>query len=395
MLKKIRNSNFYKITFGSVLAQIVIVLVSPLTTRIYSPEQLGNYTLIISIVSLVLPVINLKFDTLIVTDNNKKILAVYTSFFLGIFVSILTFIFSLFYLKTPNTLIWSLLLLIILLLNSVNNIGISLSNSDENYQLIGNFNLIKSLIQNFLLVFLGIFKMDVTGMLLSQLLGSSSGTYKMFKESNFKFSKNDVPKLTTIKAFIKKNMGLITYSAPAHFINSLSYNILNFFINGLFGASIFGFYSLAFRILGMPLTVVSQNFSKIFFKEASDEWNSEGRFSRSLKKHTLILAFVALLFLIGAIFLSPLAFKIIFGSAWETTGNYVQILAPMFAIRLVVSSLTPAFLIARKQNAELAFQSAFLFLAVVCYFISIKLETDIVIFLISISISYVLVYLFG
>ncbi|EME7182949.1 MULTISPECIES: oligosaccharide flippase family protein [Enterococcus] len=395
MLKRLKKTDFYKITFGSILAQAIIIIVSPMTTRIYTPEQLGNYTLVISIVSLILPVINLKIDTVIITDRNKKEMAIYISLIIGTIVSIIAFLFSLFYLKNSHGFSWSLLLFLILFFSSINNVGISLANSDSNYSLIGNFNLIKTVIQNFFLVVFGLLKMDVIGMLISQLLGSFSGTFRMFKESNFKFSFSSIPNFKTTINFIKNNIELIIYSAPAYFINSLSYNILNFFINGLFGATVFGFYSLAFRILGMPLNVISQNFSKVFFKDASDEWNSEGKFTASLRKHTLILLVISISFLVGAIFLGPILFKIVFGSEWETTGIYVQILAPMFAVRLIVSSLTPAFLIVKKQNMELVFQSTFLFIAIISYLLTKLLHLNIICFLIMISITYVLIYFFG
>ncbi|EMF0037282.1 hypothetical protein POE60_002520, partial [Enterococcus hirae] len=114
MLKRLKKTDFYKITFGSILAQAIIIIVSPMTTRIYTPEQLGNYTLVISIVSLILPVINLKIDTVIITDRNKKEMAIYISLIIGTIVSIIAFLFSLFYLKNSHGFSWSLLLFLIL-----------------------------------------------------------------------------------------------------------------------------------------------------------------------------------------------------------------------------------------------------------------------------------------
>lgn len=396
MIKRIKKSNFYKITFGSVLAQIIVVLVSPITTRIYSPSQLGVYTLLISIVTLVLPVINLKLDTLIVSNREEIDLSVYTSFLIGLLISIVTFFFTVFFLKNQeHRFLWSSIVFLVLFFSSANNIGIALSNSEENYSLIGNFNFIKSLIQNVFLVVLGLMKLGITGMLFSQLLGCSSGTIKMYKSSSFKISRNNFPKVKEVICHIKSNLALIVYSAPAHFVNSLSYNILNFFITGLFGSSIFGFYSLAFRILGIPLTVVSQNFSKVFFKDAADEWETNHSFSEMLKKHTIILTIIAINFAIGAILFGPSIFEFVFGPNWKVTGKFVQILAPMFAIRLVVSSLTPAFLIAGKQNMELLMQIFFLIVSIFSYIICKFLNAEITFFLRIISFSYSVIYVLG
>lgn len=58
---------------------------------------------------------------------------------------------------------------------------------------------------------------------------------------------------------------------PAHFLNSASYSMLNFYITELFGLGILGYYSITYRILGIPLTLVSLNVSKVFFQRASEE----------------------------------------------------------------------------------------------------------------------------
>ena len=138
-----------------------------------------------------------------------------------------------------------------------------------------------------------------------------------------------------------------------------SYTILNFFIYELFGSIIFGFYSISFRMLGMPLTIISQNVSKIFFKDASDEWNKGKKFNRALLKSSFTLLLLAIPMVLILFFFSPYLFEIVFGKGWGISGEYVKILVPMYGVRMVVSALTPSFLICKKQNMEFFFRIVF------------------------------------
>ncbi|EME7213004.1 oligosaccharide flippase family protein, partial [Enterococcus faecium] len=57
---------------GSLLAQIITILSSPISTRIFSPEDFGNYTLVTTAVSIFGPVICLKYDMSIISASKKE-----------------------------------------------------------------------------------------------------------------------------------------------------------------------------------------------------------------------------------------------------------------------------------------------------------------------------------
>src|SRR5699024_604317 len=80
MIKKIINNiksnnllaSFSILASGSVIAQLITMLVSPIITRLYSPEDMGNYTLIVTAVSIFGPVISLKYDMAILLVESEK-----------------------------------------------------------------------------------------------------------------------------------------------------------------------------------------------------------------------------------------------------------------------------------------------------------------------------------
>ena len=66
-LNRVKHSPMVQLTIWSIFAQLITFILSPVTTRIFSPEQFGFYTLISSVVSMVMPILSLKFDSLIVS----------------------------------------------------------------------------------------------------------------------------------------------------------------------------------------------------------------------------------------------------------------------------------------------------------------------------------------
>ena len=75
MTDKSRNSiwrGIFVMGFGTVLAQMINVLVQPILTRIVSAETLGIYTYIVSLATMVIPVASLKMDMLIVSEKDDE-----------------------------------------------------------------------------------------------------------------------------------------------------------------------------------------------------------------------------------------------------------------------------------------------------------------------------------
>jgi O-antigen/teichoic acid export membrane protein len=94
------------------------------------------------------------------------------------------------------------------------------------------------------------------------------------------------------------------------------------------------------------------------------------------------------------IFLGPYLFELVFGEGWYISGAFVRILAPMYGIRMIVSALTPALIISEKQRLELLIQSLFLISSIGSYVICKFRGFDINSFLILITITYSIIYIF-
>lgn len=407
MIKKVKDvltsQNFKSISqlaVGFFAAQIITVAVSPISTRLYSAEQLGTYTLILTLVSIFGPVICGKYDYAIVSaENEKEAMELITGsiFFLMIFSLIITAGYNVYLYSNPKAAeagsIYAYLLIAILIVTGFINILTSYNNRHKEFKTIASVNALRSAVQNAGLVAFGLFKLGSLGLLLSQLLGMLMGLKKQGQHLYRNKALLKEVRISAIKETLVKYRRQPLYSMPAHFINSTSYSMINFFISGLFGMKVFGYYSLAYRILGLPLSLISMNVSIVFFRRASEEKTEMGNYYGALKQITLFLAGISIFMVVILIILGPYMFKLVFGDGWEMSGVFARILAPMYGFRFIVSALTPALIISGEQRLELIIQSAFMLSSILCYLISKSLELDMNVFLTLITITYSVIYI--
>lgn len=402
--KKVLSSDYFKsvfrLTMGSLIAQLITALVSPISTRLYTPEQLAIYTLIITVSAMFGPVLCGKYDMAIVAAKDEK--EVTNLIVGGLVVSITSIMFITigyrFYLQRKPEILdevgrFAYLLVLILLINAMINLLNRYNNRHKEYKLISSVYVLRTGFKNAGLVLFGFLKLGSLGLLLSQVLGSLVGLKRQSKRLYENRSMFKKVKINEVKNTLIKYKKLPIYSMPAHFLNSASYSMLNFFITGLFGLSTLGYYSISYRILGIPLTLVSLNVSKVFFQRASDEKSNTGGYRRTLMQLTLFLACLSIPMVLVLIIFGPFLFELFFGQGWGQAGRYAQILAPMYGFRFIVSALTPALVISGEQRLELILQSLFIVTSVISYFVCRWMGYGINTFLMFIAVFYSIIYI--
>lgn len=403
-LKNVIKTNYFRsitqLTAGSFIAQIITFIVAPISTRLYSAEQLGIYTLILTLLTIFGPVVCGKYDLAIVSakDNKETMELIWGSFIFTLFSLIFISVFYKFYLKYHPEIInevgiFAYLLILMILIKGLTNILTSYNNRNKEYKTISSVYIIRSLFQNLGLVVFGLLNLGSIGLLFSYFLGSLFGLRKqaeiLYKNKGELLNVNIQGILRAFKKYIKQPL----FSMPAHFLSSTSYSILNIFISGLFGLTIFGYYSMTYRVLGLPLSLISMNASKVFFQRASEEKRKYGSYHRALKQISLFLLSISIPMVLVLIIFGPFMFELVFGEGWYISGVYVQILAPMFGIRFIVSALTPALIVSSKQKIEFVIQCCFLSCSILAFLVCKVFMFSMFIFLLIISISYSIIYL--
>lgn len=402
--EKIKNNYFFKnialLSTGSVFAQLIAVVCSPILTRLYSADEIGVYSYLIAIVGTFTAVLNARFDMAIVTEEEEKnlfptvklsmILGILISFGISIGYGVFFYFFKTEYAHYRYSIIFFFLLLIA---NSLINVFNSYNNRKKEYKLLTSVYVIRTGFQNIGGVAFGFFKTGVFGLMLPYTIGQFLGMRRQ--------SKTLIPYLKKVwkstgedmKRVAKKHKRLPLFSVPAMLANSFSYSSVTIFIESLFNMSLVGYYSLSTRILGLPLSLVSGNVSKVFFQEASAEYTKRGKFSASYKKTFLLLLAMAVPMGVVIYIAAPWACKTFFGESWVVAGNFIRILVPYYMLRFIGTALSPGMLVCEKQQQELLIQILLVITSVVSYIITISTTKSIETFLWSICITKSVVYI--
>jgi O-antigen/teichoic acid export membrane protein len=402
-IERLKKSQYFnainRLAFGSLIAQIITILVSPISTRLYTPEELGVYTLVLTIISLFGPVLCARYDLVIVSakDDAEVTNLMAGSGIISIIFTIFITIGVSFYLDTTPAVKEEIggfiyIVIPILLLTGLTNILTSYNNRKGEYKTISSVYVIRTFIQNIGLVIFGVLKLGSIGLLISKLIGTLSGIKKQGENLDLRLFKLDRMNLSNVIHVLKKYKNQPTFSMPAQLLNSASYNLINFFISTLFGIGVFGFYSMTYRILGLPLTLISVNVSKVYFQRASSDFGKYGNYNKTLINNSLFLLAIAIPMVAFLMIFGPNLFAVVFGEEWIVAGQYVRILAPMYGMRLIVSALSPSLIVSGKQKLEFFMQSLFLFISVSSYIICDRLGLGMEVFLTLISIGYSLIY---
>lgn len=402
-MEKIVNNSFFKsiitLASGTIIAQVLAFIASPLMTRLYTPEEIGMYTLLLTAISMFGGVINGRFDMSIVyEESNTNIYSlIKLSFIISIIFSLfVSFFYSLFYyFNNDNIPIFFIFISIFCLLSltGLSNILISYNNRNKEYKLMSKVGILQSVFREFSIVIFGFFNFGAIGLLLAQIIGMVAGVKKQSESLVTHINEVKDVNLKEIKGIFKKHVRQPIFSVPAIFANSFSYSSINIFIGMLFGTTVLGYYSVSYRILGLPLVLISNNVSKVYFEEAAKEFKENNNYKNTFFKTSFLLLMIAIPMVVILILVSPSVFEWFFGDDYRMAGVYVQILAPMFGVRLIVSPLTTGMLISNKQHYELIVQSFFIVASIISFLIAKQYDVNTEVYLMMISYLFILVYI--
>ena len=403
IIKKIVNNTFFRsiatLMSGTIIAQIIAFFSTPLMTRLYTEEQIGEYTLLLTVVTMFGPVICGRYDMAIVGEKDEKNMygLIKLSFFLTLLMSLIVGIAYSIYLCTSGStelsfiqvLLW---ILAFLFATGFLNILHSYNNRYRDYKLMATAGVCREIGRSTALVALGAVHLGTVGLMISYVTSGIMELWQQIKRLRNNISSVKSITFSDMRHVARKHIRQPAFSVPAIFANSFSYSVINIFINALFGAVTLAYYSMSYRMLGIPLALISNSTSKAYFEKAAREQNQTGSFNKTFIQTSMFLAAIAIPMTAILMLLAPWAFAMFFGKNWRLSGVYVRYLAPMFALRLIVSPLSPTLIICNRQQIDLCIQILFIAASCVAYVIG-RYTDSINLFLIGITVLFAIIYI--
>jgi O-antigen/teichoic acid export membrane protein len=368
-------TNVKTLLTGSIIAQIITMIISPFLTRIYTPESFGIFSIIIATVTILTPISTGRYEIAGLVAKNKiesnslfEISFWSALFFLIIFISIIfidkNLVFNLFNLSKIGNLIY-LLPFLLFFSNILNSLKYFL-NRNKNYKLISIVNIKFSITVAFVSIFLGLLKIS-EGLVISTFLATFFLIISIICKLNFFNYNNLLTKKKNLIKLAKKYKNFPLFNASTSMLDNLTMSLPILFLTKNYSLEIVGFYSLILRVAMAPFTFISQAVSEVLIKEVSDRINEKNNSLNFLLKVSLSLTLFSIIPIIIFYTYGSNIFIFFFGEKWAKAGIYLGILVPSIMVKFIVSSVSSVFSSSGNNHLAaiwkiLAFLSTYLFL---------------------------------
>ena len=385
---------------GTVIAQLINVLIQPVLTRIVPPETLGIYSYIVHMANIVIPIASLKLEMLVVSepDDSEAQYITDVCVLVNLLMSFLLFAVILVgYFISENNIFNKygaivFLVPLLALTNGIRFLFISYNNRYKEYKLITGVGIIREAIRAIIQVISGLFSFgsigQVLGYGLSPIFGLGIQTKKYLKY----FKERKKLTLSKAKTIIKNGKGQVLYLVPGQFINSFASSFITISITLLFSATVLGHYSIGVRLLDIPILFITANVNKVCYQRFSENVANRRPLTKTLFSLIVILSVISFSGFGLLYFIAPRLSEIVFGQGYYIAGVYIKHLCLMYAIRLVATSFNGIFTLFGKQKYELGLNIALIFMAVIAFLFASRFGLDIEDYLNIIGFGYALVY---
>lgn len=378
---------------GTAIAQIITFSVTPILSRVYTPEDFGQFATLLSIVMILSSAATAKYEMAIPLPKNDDegnglnwlSFLIAFSFCLTLVPVIGIFDFlggtEAWLKEMPALWLWSIPLMVLSV--SVFNILNYQNIRSSKYNKISFGNVTRSLSSATIQILYTLRFAGASGLVAGHFTGFVLAIFPMWNKSLFLIQTSR----SKLKEIARKHSRFPLFSLPAGLANTLTLELNNIFLLILYSPEIVGFYSLAVRTLSLPLQLIGRSVAQVFYKDAIKETQENGTASIAFKRSFLILTLVAILIALVISFLAPWLYALVFGQNWEKAGEIAQLLMFLFGARLISSSLSDVLNVFGKQKTSLLINLLLFANILICYSIGEMLNLDFEDYLLIYSIS--------
>ena len=403
MLTKLKSKsefskNVLTLMTGTTIAQAIPIAISPILTRIYTPEDFGVFALYLSIVSILVVFTTGQYDLAIMLPKYEKSaisivklsLIINTIFSISIFIVIFIFFDFFQSLSDKNSLGYFLYFipLSVFLIGCYNTMNYWL-NRKKQYKMLSTNKVIQSLTSSTSSMTLGIQNFGKDGLIISQLLAQAVVVALLIKKIKMSFLFQSFEKLKII-AIARRYIKFPKITMMQSFFSNTTAELPIIIISSFFALKDAGFYSLAQRVVASPISIISSSFFQVFYQSFTTEKNKQKFYKMKFIKINAVLLppFILLWF-----FMEPL-FGFVFGEEWVIAGVYSQIILPLLYMKFLSNLFTTTtYLYYERQIENFILSIIITITAIASLFIGVIID-NLFFGLIAMSVSNCLVILF-
>ena len=360
---------------GTALGQALVVVVSPLLTRLYSPTDFGGLAVYTSLLSIAVTLASLRYELAIPLPEKDSTAANLLALSLVIVCAMSLLVGGAVLLFGDQIVAWTnaahigpyLWLLALGMLGAGTYQALNYwAVRKEYFARIARTKLNQAIALVVTQIGVGVLVSGPLGLLAGDVLGRASGSATLATQA----LRKDREALKSIRPSEMRQAGqryrrFPLLSSGSGLLNSAGIQLPPLLFAAFYGPQVAGWLALGHRVMTVPITLIGQSVAQVYYGEASrltqeDPAALYRMFWQTAKRLFMVGVIPVVAIGLGGSWL----FSLIFGSPWRMSGLFVQILALQYLAQFVVLPLSKTLTILERQDLQLAWDAGRLLLVV-------------------------------
>lgn len=350
---------------GTALAQGLNVILAPVLTRLYLPENFGQYALFLSFLNVAMVGVALKYELAIVSacsEQKASQLALASFLFsapTSVIGAVVLFLFMHFGLLGFGTLPWYAppLMSGALIFVAAFFVLRYWFVRQEQFGSISQASVIQNGVRSISQVLMGVFGGGLAGLLGGELLGRGVGMTRMFRSSWITIRDHVFPiDRSSFSEVLRENWRFPVYSLPSSVVDAAAANVCVPLLIWGYGPNAGGHFALVQRVLAVPLALISTSVADAFqARLALYARDTPDRVVQLFRTTTLGLFSIGVVPSLVLMFYGEPLFHTFFGMKWAISGKLAASVAPWFLAQFIVSPLSRLVFVLEGQRLKLIY----------------------------------------
>ena len=351
--------NTIKLSTSTVLLMFIPLFVTPILSRLYTPEDYAAWGIFSSTYYIISAFIFLSYENSIVKCNEPEdvpSLVALSALICWAITAIIAIVFSLgkwfgfpFFKDFPSI----LLLVLLLLATTTHKLCGAIANREKRYGIMSVSNILNGSAQASIRILLGFFPLVSYGLLVGNVTAHAITAVFLIiclRDVLFKRGFFSAISFPEIKRLAIKNKKFPLYDMPARLVEFAMANLTLIILSFFYAKSELGCYSMVVQFILVPITMIGTAMAGVFYREISesnDHIDLVRKTTRQAAKITFAISVLPALFLVLG---GDRLLVIVLGEKWIAAGKMALCLA-VYSVPLILSEpLLPVFRAMDRQE---------------------------------------------
>lgn len=377
---RIKSNSFIKsiltLSAGVVVSQSISLLTTPIVSRIYDPEVLGDFSIITSNASIIGVFVCLGLMTAIMVpkenDEAKGLCRLLATSIIGLTTLLLLIAFAIsgtwqMFSVNLDYRVACLILWLYIVLSNVSSVCYAYVNRQKMYKVLFWNPTIGTVANATVSIVLGLLGCGLWGYACGNLLALVLNIVHMLRRVNP--FKGKIAREYRALPLLKKHKDFPLVMLPSTFIGTFAQQTPVQMLSRFWGNTTLGSYSMCLTILGLPSKFLAGPVNRVFYREATERVNrgeNIGDFTIKILETNIKIAIMPIVVLI---LFGTQIFSIVLGNKWEVAGSFASVLGIYQLMAFCNSCLSGKFVVINRKKTILLLNIAALIIYLSIFFV--------------------------